>query len=418
MSLIAAGIIKGNKRVLGPYSCYGSTYTILKSRFADVANCEFVDMGDTEAALSHIRSLKPDILYMETSSNPLTVITDLLTLSRAAKEANPSAITIVDNTFATPLLVRPLSLGVDVVVHSLTKYINGHGDVLGGIVLSNSDAYIRELREVAIEFGSCLSPWDAWLVLRGLRTLSVRLRGISETALSVAKFLASHRHVRRLWYPGLPSHPQFSTVVQMRCGPSVTEEEIRHGFPFSGMISIDLNSSPENCEAAKVFIDSLKVFSNQVSLGDYKSLASCPGLSTQHQVSPEDREKTRISGNTIRLSIGLENPKDLCDDLEQALEKMSSLVEVENDNKVLQVVDNIKQLELQDPMFLVDTKKAFVDDCVPRSIAVTVPSSERGQCLQRLKVLVSQMNSINSEIESLQNFIKKDNESIQATLIA
>ena len=393
---------------------------------------------------------------METSSNPLTVVTNLQTLAAAAKAANPSAITLVDNTFATPLLINPLSLGVDVVIHALTKYINGHGDVLGGVIVTNDKRYIQEVKHAIIEFGPSLSPFDAWLVLRGLRTLSVRMQCISDTALTVARFLGSHRHVKRMWYPGLPSHPQFLTVCKM-VTRDLTAEEKQHGFPFSGMISINLNASDDNdnCDAAKVFIDSLAVFSNQVSLGDYKSLASCPGLSTQLQIAEEDRVKTGISCTTIRLSIGLEHAQDLMDDLDQALLKMSLCRSASHGSHGSRLTDDdvIPPSEDEDTDVGVSvtclTINSHTEACadtlpvlvpVPSSICVTTsttstvnssnnssssssstaPSSAgstQRQRLERMKLLVSQMDSINSEIESLQRCIAQDNEALLLSIV-
>lgn len=135
-------------------------------------------MSPSQATIAHIKLFRPDILYMETSSNPITVVPDIAQLVREAKSANPSCVTIIDNTYATPLLVRPVLLGVDLVLHSLTKYINGHGDALAGIICSNSTALMDRVREAVVEFGTILSPWDAWLVQRGLRTLGVRMDAI------------------------------------------------------------------------------------------------------------------------------------------------------------------------------------------------------------------------------------------------
>lgn len=212
-AFIAAGILDGGKRVLGPYSCYGSTYTLLRSRFTNISTCEFTDLGDTVATLENIHRLKPDILYLETSSNPLTIIPDIATLIAAARIANPTVITMIDNTYATPLLVKPLSLGVDVVLHSLTKYINGHGDALAGAIVSSNASFMNSARAAVVDFGGALSPWDAWLVLRGLRTLGVRMDAIGRNALAVARHLEALPTVARIFYPGLPSHPQFAAVM-------------------------------------------------------------------------------------------------------------------------------------------------------------------------------------------------------------
>jgi methionine-gamma-lyase len=219
-----------------------------------------------KAAIAAIRRLKPDILYMETSSNPLTVVSDMGLLTAEVKAVNPRAISIVDNTYTTPLLVKPLSLGVDVVLHSMTKYINGHGDVLAGLIASNNKEYMEAVKHTVIEFGTTLSPWDAWLTLRGLRTLGVRMDKIGQNALQVSKYLYTHSGVSRVYYPGLPSHPQFS-VVKKLLSRKITVEEEGNGFPFSGMISFDINVGDDNeagTIAVKTFLDSMQLISSQV----------------------------------------------------------------------------------------------------------------------------------------------------------
>lgn len=262
-SLVAAGILSGNKVLLGPYSCYGSTYSLLRKRFSNVAKCEFVDMGNTALALDYIQRIKPDILYMETSSNPLTVITDLQALCAEAKLVNPKVICIVDSTFSTPLFVKPLSLGADVVIHSVTKYLNGHGDVLGGIVLSNNKEYLDNLVHTVIDFGATLSPFDAWLALRGLRTLGVRMARISDNAFAVAKYLSTHPCISKVLHPGLPSHPHFETTKRILC-KSIPPNEAINGFPFSGMIAFEIASEANNFSDVIVFLNSMKLISNQV----------------------------------------------------------------------------------------------------------------------------------------------------------
>jgi methionine-gamma-lyase len=327
-SLIAAGILSGNKRVLGPISCYGSTYSLLKSRFAGVADCRFFDLGNTDVAVEFVKVFRPDILYMETSSNPLTVVTNIALLAQVAKEVNTTAISIVDNTFATPLLVKPLTLGVDVVLHSLTKYLNGHGDVLGGAIVSNNQEYMDAVRNTIIDFGGTLSPWDAWLTMRGIRTLGVRMRTIGENALVIARYLAEHKTIAAVRYPGLLTHPQHENMLAILFRADHKEgvaNAAEHDVAFSGMISFDLLADELSFEAAQLFIDSLQLISSQVSLGDVKTLASCPGLSTQHQVSVEDRRKTGIRSTTIRLSVGLEKVEDLIEDIEQSLKKVAAL---------------------------------------------------------------------------------------------
>lgn len=196
----------------------------------------------------------------------MVCLQDMGALTAEAKAVNPSAISMVDNTYATPLLVKPLSLGVDVVIHSMTKYINGHGDVLAGLIASNNKAYMHQAKHTVIDFGTTLSPWDAWLCMRGLRTLGARMQIIGENAFNVAKYLSTNSRVSRVYYPGLPSHPQFH-VVKKLLARDVSEEEGREGFAFSGMISFDIlvgGGDEADIAAVKVFLDSMKLISSQV----------------------------------------------------------------------------------------------------------------------------------------------------------
>ena len=223
--------------------------------------------------MAAIRRLKPDILYMETCSNPLTIVSDMGLLTAEAKAVNPNAISIIDNTYTSPLLVKPLSLGVDVVLHSMTKYINGHGDVLAGLIASNNKEYMHKARHTVIDFGTTLSPWDAWLCMRGLRTLGVRMDKISTNALAVAKYLSANSRVSRVYYPGLPTHPQFE-VVKSIMSRRPTEQECNEGFGFSGMISFDIrveggevgDGGVGGTLAVKAFLDSMRLISSQVRI--------------------------------------------------------------------------------------------------------------------------------------------------------
>jgi methionine-gamma-lyase len=347
---------------------------------------------------------KPDILYMETSSNPINVITNLRVLSTAAREANKGVISIVDNTFATPLLVNPLVLGADVVLHSLTKYINGHGDILGGIIISNNAEYMAHVRKAVIDFGTCMPPFDAWLTLRGLRTLAARLDKISSTALAVAKYLSAHPLVKRTRYPGLPSHPQYSTVQQIICRP-LSEYEIEHGFPFSGMIAFDIASSVDTFDAARTFLDSLKLVRNQVSLGDIKTLASCPGLSTQTQVTVEDCLRTGVSSATIRISIGMESVKDICADINQALHIAVRPVEVDAVGLMTSGLNLLSTESVSDGPQL---KSPVEVASVPSRKNESAPVSSLDVNLARLRSLCDEMSRINKEISAVQDLIRAD----------
>lgn len=311
-SLFAAGALSGRAKVLCARSTYGSTFALCDTWLRNVCEVRFVDMANTERAVHEIRSFCPDIVYTETSSNPMTWVTDLEKIAGAAKEARPSCVVITDNTFA-PLLVRPLSLGVDIVLHSVTKYIGGHGDLLAGCVVG-SKKIIALARQCMIDFGLVLGPFDAFLATRGVRTLSLRMERHNENAMHVARFLSCCPHVERTYYPGLETHPQHTAAVAM----------FRGGF--GGMVAFQIKApAGKGGLAAQAFLDSLRLIANQVSLGHVDSLASCPALGTQAQVDEETRAIIGITDATIRLSVGLEDKEDIVADLGQALDVASKL---------------------------------------------------------------------------------------------
>ncbi|MFN8439572.1 MAG: PLP-dependent aspartate aminotransferase family protein [Caldilineaceae bacterium] len=265
-----------------------------------------VDMSDLEAVAAAIR---PDtkLVYIETPCNPILRLTDIAAVARLAH--NVGALVAVDSTFATPLATRPLELGADFVVHSLTKYLCGHGDAIGGALLGSA-AILEKLRQqIAIRTGGILSPFNAWLILRGIATLPLRMRAHAENALQVAQFLESHPAVTRVIYPGLPSHPQHE----------LAKEQMRN---FSGMLTFQVK---DGMETARRLAEKLQVFHYAVSLGHHRSLifylATDSLQESSFRLPPKQLESFRhFAGNGIfRTSIGLEDAEDLCKDLEQGL---------------------------------------------------------------------------------------------------
>ncbi|GMB96187.1 cystathionine gamma-synthase [Helicobacter sp. NHP22-001] len=264
----------------------GLTYTLIDS--SDPAQIKAAIQPNTKA------------LYLETPSNPLLKITDLQKCATLAKEHK--LISIVDNTFATPYLQNPLSLGADIVVHSATKYLGGHSDVVAGLVTTNSQKLAQEIGFLQNAIGGVLGPQDSWLIQRGIKTLAVRMQAHEKNALSVAKFLQTHPKVQKVYYPGLESHPHHALAkAQMR--------------GFGGMLSFTLKDESR----AVAFIESLKIFALAESLGGVESLVSVPALMTHACIPKEQRLKAGVTDGLVRLSVGIEDIEDLIEDLEQAL---------------------------------------------------------------------------------------------------
>jgi cystathionine beta-lyase/cystathionine gamma-synthase len=248
-------------------------------------------------------AIKPNtrLIYIESPSNPLLRLTDLKAVTRIARERGIT--TVIDNTFATPVNQRPLELGVDVVVHSATKYLGGHHDLTAGAVVA-SEKFIAEAWKLAVVFGSVLSPFEAWLLMRGIRTLGLRVERHNQNALALAQFLESHPKVARVNYPGLESHPQHQLARQQMSG-------------FTGMLSFELKG---DLDAAERFVSGLKLPTYTGSLGGVETLIVRPAAMWSHQLTPEQRRLTGISEGLFRLSVGLEDERDLIKDFKQALE--------------------------------------------------------------------------------------------------
>ncbi|MDQ3010049.1 MAG: PLP-dependent transferase, partial [Acidobacteriota bacterium] len=240
------------------------------------------------------------LIYVETPVNPLMQITDLRFVAELAKQHK--ILTICDNTFATPINQRPLELGIDAVVHSATKYIGGHHDVTAGAMAGRQD-FIERVWKFALVAGAALSPFDAWLLLRGLRTLGLRIDRHNQNALALAKFFETHPKATRVYYPGLESHPQHDLAKSQMSG-------------FTGMLSVELRGG---YSAADKLISSLKLATRAASLGGFETLIVHPASMWSLQLSPELRAATGINEGLVRISVGLEDQVDLLHDFEQAL---------------------------------------------------------------------------------------------------
>jgi len=296
VSLLASG-----DHVVAGRSLYAATTELLAKvlpRFG--VETTFVDQTHLAQVKAAIQPGRTRFLYVETLTNPALQVADLPALAAIAREAGITA--IVDNTFATPVNVRPLEHGFDLVVHSLTKYLNGHADVVGGAVVGSRQLIERIWYHMKI-FGPSLSPFESWLLLRGLRTLALRMERHNRNGLAIARYLAAHPKVARVHYPGLEDHPQHALARRLLAG-------------FGGMVSFELRGG---VEAGRHFVEAVDVVKLAVSLGGVESLVSHPA-STTHTMIPHDvRLAAGIADGLIRLSVGIENEADLIADLEQAL---------------------------------------------------------------------------------------------------
>jgi len=264
------------------------------------------DKLDTE--LEPLFKENTKVLYLESPANPTMILLDI---AKASEIAHRHGVKVfVDNTFATPYNTNPLDLGADVVIHSLTKYIGGHGDLLAGAVISNDEEFIRECKlGTLMHFGSVIAPFTAFLACRGLKTLGVRMRQYNENALKIAEFLEADPRIEIVRYPFLPSNPQYE----------IAKKQMKGG---SGMLSFDVAGG---LEAGKTFINSLKLCTLAVSLGDTETLVEQAAAMTHSMIPKEVREAAGITDGMIRMSVGLEDPDDIIADLKQALDKVRPL---------------------------------------------------------------------------------------------
>lgn len=298
---LALELVPAGATVLAAHDCYGGTWRLLdawakKGRFA----VKFADLTDS-ASLAAGLADKPALVWVETPSNPLLRITDIRHVAQAAHAVG--ALVVVDNTFLSPALQQPLALGADVVVHSTTKYINGHSDVVGGAVVARDAAIADQLKWWGNCNGLTGAPFDSFLTLRGLRTLGVRLRQHQENAERIAVRLDSHAAVRKVYYPGLSTHVGHALAVRQQQG-------------FGAMLSFELEGDVPQIEA---FVDGLQYFSLAESLGGVESLIAHPATMTHAAMTPEARRAAGIADTLLRLSIGIEDGDDLLRDLDAAL---------------------------------------------------------------------------------------------------
>jgi len=295
-------LLKAGDHIISGDDVYGGTYRLFQNVMRNFGlEFTFLRMDNRQRIED---AIKPNtrMLWLETPSNPLLNITDLEMAVDVAKKHH--LLTAIDNTFATPYFLRPIEYGVDLVVHSTTKYLNGHCDVVGGAVVTTTNELTERVQFLLNAMGTCASPFDCWLVLRGIETLPVRMRQHEANAIAVAEYLKGHPEVSRVFYPGLESHP----------GHEIARKQMKG---CGGMVSLELKGGTE---AVSSFLRRLHIFSLAESLGGVASLVAHPATMTHASMPKEYREKAGITDHLIRLSVGLENVDDLIDDLRQALE--------------------------------------------------------------------------------------------------
>ena len=301
-------LLKPEDLLIAPHDCYGGTYRLFESLSAKGHfKVRFVDQND-DSALSAAIMLQPRLIWVETPSNPLLRIVDIEQVSKLAKSYD--VLLAVDNPFLSPVMQQPISLGADIVIHSTTKYLNGHSDVVGGAVIAATDELTEKLNYWANCLGLTGSPFDSYLTMRGLRTLHARLRLHEENTLHLARILDKHSAVRRTYYPGLADHPGHDIACRQQQG-------------FGGMLSFELKGGQA---AVRIFVEHLRHFSLAESLGGVESLVCHPSSMTHAPMSDEALALAGISQDLVRLSVGIESLEDLATDVLDALEAVTNTI--------------------------------------------------------------------------------------------
>jgi cystathionine gamma-lyase/cystathionine beta-lyase/cystathionine gamma-lyase/homocysteine desulfhydrase len=296
-------LVKAGEHVIVSDNTYGGTFRLFTKVLTNY-NIEF-DFVDTSEPLNVEAAIKPNtkMVFLETPTNPVMIVTDLKEVSEIAHKVG--ARVVCDNTFMSPYLQRPLEFGVDIVVHSTTKYLNGHSDGIGGIVVLNDEKDAEWIGFVQNSAGAILSPFDSWLVMRGTKTLALRMEQHDKSGRAVAAFLEEHPKVKKVYYPGSASHPQHSLAQKQQRG-------------FGGMVAFDTGS----LSAARTVLESVKLCTLAESLGGVETLISHPATMTHASVNADKRERLGITDGLVRISVGLEDTDDIIADLDQALNRI------------------------------------------------------------------------------------------------
>jgi O-succinylhomoserine sulfhydrylase len=297
----AMALLKSGDHVVSSSGIFGATVQLFSgilSKFG--VDTTYVDGSDPKAWKAALRP-NTRLLYLETPSNPLTEVFDIAVLAALARGAG--ALLVVDNCFCTPALQRPIDLGADLVIHSATKYLDGQGRVLGGAILGKRELVMDGIYSFLRTAGPCLSPFNAWVLLKGLETLRIRMEAQSQSTLELARWLEAHPRVQKVYYPGLPSHPQYELAArQQRLGGAVVSFEVKGGR-----------------EAAWKVVDSTRMISITANLGDTKTTITHPATTTHGRISEEARARAGITDGLVRIAVGLESVRDIRTDLEHGL---------------------------------------------------------------------------------------------------
>ena len=299
-------VLKAGDHIVTDKTLYGCTFALMCHGLTKFGiDVTFVDTSNLDEVKNAMKE-NTRVVYLETPANPNLKIVDIKALAKMA-HTNPNTLVIVDNTFATPYMQKPLTLGADIVVHSVTKYINGHGDVIAGLVITNKEL-ADQIRFVGLKdmTGAVLGPQDAYYIIRGMKTFEIRMERHCKNARRVVEFLNNHPKIEKVYYPGLETHP----------GYEIAKKQMKD---FGAMISFELKGG---FEAGKTLLNSLKLCSLAVSLGDTETLIQHPASMTHSPYTKEEREAAGITDGLVRLSVGLENVEDIIADLEHGLEKI------------------------------------------------------------------------------------------------
>jgi len=304
VSTLYATFLKKGDHLVASEAMYGPSRSIIENFFVNFGiEADFIDTSDLSQVENSIRP-NTKLLYVESPTNPTMVLTDIKLAAEIAHKHN--VILAIDNTFSSPYLQKPLDLGADIVLHSLTKFINGHADVVGGALIAKNKEIYDRLRKTMIYFGANMDPHQAYMVIRGVKTLSLRVERAVENAIKVAEFLENHPKIVWVKYPGLPSHPQYELAKkQMKMPGSMISFGVKGGF-----------------EGGKILMNNVKLALLAVSLGGVETLIQHPASMTHASMSKKDREEAGITDELVRFSVGIENIEDIIKDLEQALEKI------------------------------------------------------------------------------------------------
>jgi methionine-gamma-lyase len=307
VSTLFFALLNAGDHVVCSASCYGATHGILEKVFPKYGvETSFVDTSDMEEVR---KAYKPNtrFVYVESPANPTLAVCDIEECAKFAHEKN--ILLIVDNTFMSPILQTPFKLGADIIIHSVTKFINGHSDVVGGMIVTKTEELYKLIRPVYTTMGATMDPHQAWMVSRGIKTLKMRVLTAQENAMPIAKLLESHEAVSRVWFPGLESHPQYAIHQKQSSGPgSLISFEMKGGY-----------------KAGVVLMENLKLSTLAVSLGGVETLIQHPAGMTHSGIARDDRIAAGITDGLIRMSVGCEDINDLMADMKQALAKVAAI---------------------------------------------------------------------------------------------